>query len=192
MRRILLLFLSGIVLGVVACESSGVSLGKYLAEMDSLRARLEDEQTARQTELEAIHEDGVPLTEEERATHDRERILYFVRVVGETKREVEKVEPANVAKKAHEDYITAIAGFAAAFEATLADDTYQELFFPPDRRPSPELTHAQNEDSIMSFSAVPSLREAETILSNACGELRGIAFSNYENHPEDGILERPC
>ncbi|MCH8854471.1 MAG: hypothetical protein IID41_17740 [Planctomycetes bacterium] len=113
-------------------------------------------------------------------------------LVRETKREVEKVEPANVAKKAHADYIRAIAGFAAAFEATLADETYQALFFPPNRRPSPELTLAQNEDSIMSFSAVPSLREAETILSNACGELRGIAFSDYEDRPEDGILERPC
>lgn len=196
MTRLTLTLMFGLGLLALSCADS-VTLGEYLAEMDSLRARLEEELTVQRSQLEAIHQEGDPFTEQERAEHDRERILYFVRVMRETSLEVEKVEPAAEAEGAHEAYITAIEGFVAAFEATITDETYHEMFSDPHVRDiraysAEGPTLVQIEDSVMSFDSLPSLREAESDMANACGELREIAFSYYEDHPEDGILERPC
>ena len=191
MKNTILLALVSIAVGGLACGSGGVTIEEYIVEMDSLRARLESERTVQRTELEAIHQEGDTFTEQERAEHNVERILFAIRTARELSLELKEVEPAKQARVAHEAYITAIDGFATAFEATLADDSYHELFFPPHPRPVEHLTLAQNEDSTMSLS-LPSVSEAVDNRTDACVELSEFAFSIWEGNNKEGFLYRPC
>ena len=200
MKRVLLVLLYGLVLGTVACDGSGgVTLAEYLAEMDSLRARIQDEGRAQRTEFEAIHEEGDPFTEEKRAKHDRERWLNLVRWVKELSLELDEVEPAKQAKKAHQAYIKGLDGFAAVAEGMLTDDAYQELFYPlrSSRRGAAQrqgLTLAQFEDSALTLSH-PRLSGVTDSWREACGELLEMAELYWEEHferDEVGAYKKPC